>query len=73
MAGLGTSLIATVTAIGTEIESALNARGPKETETENEIRGTPNALRLRDRGIELVHSLSHNVLPLCVHLDLPCL
>jgi len=46
--GVGTSQIATVTAIGTEIENALSARGPKETETENEIRGTQNALKQRE-------------------------
>jgi len=39
------SQIATATAIGTEIENALSARGPKETETENEIRETQNGLR----------------------------
>ena len=47
-AGAGTSRIVTVSAIGTEIESALNARGLKETETENEIRGTQNALKQRE-------------------------
>jgi hypothetical protein len=36
--GVGTpSQIVTVTAIGTEIEIVLNARGLKEAETENEI------------------------------------
>ena len=47
-AGVGMSRIATVTEIGTGIESALNARDLKETETGNEIRGKPSALKQRD-------------------------
>ena len=59
--GVGTSSqIATVTAIGTEIENVLNARDLKETETENEIREMQSGLKQRESRTDLVHPLSHN-------------
>ena len=68
--GAGTSSqIASVTAIGTEIESALNARGLKETGTESEIRGMRNALKRRESRTDLVHPLPHNFrVPVWIYL-----